>query len=424
MTQKRKLAHTNGNITKVQLPYDYTGPLQSRNYILSNDEYGDLQLEDFSEFDLPKKLYGDDLDYLTNKVLHSFHNFGKNVGILLSGLKGTGKSVQLKHLAINSNFPVIVVNTPYDGTLLLPFFESLPNSCLILFDEFEKVYNTQELQHSVLPLFDGVSTTPHIYALSVNGEVSEFLMGRPGRVRYRKHYDTLGFDIVKEVVNDIVSTKRRAAEVVSFLEIFPTLSMDVVTSFASEANLYKEETIGEIAKTFNIDDPFDHEYEILFEMSVITAKDETFVQIQDTLYDANYDPHYKESVYGNAEEKKEWLERTKKALAHLGVTKMGASIKTLCLKASIPNLRKTLHNFERTGHISISCERVYSSEASNQIRYSDRIICEDVFYLFEANLTTLNGFEFSNSGNRVVLLKNGKPIAKVEPKPHRYYSAF
>jgi hypothetical protein len=221
-------------------------------------------LEDFTEFSLPTKIYGEELGYLTNKIIKSFNTYKKSVGVLLSGLKGTGKSLQLKHIAMNSKMPVLIVDEYIHGSELISFLEKIPSSSVLLFDEFEKVYRQQEDQESILPLLDGLSSTPHIFVLTVNDSVSNFLLGRPSRIRYNKKYYGLEENFIKEIAQDLLINKSKLDDVTLFLSMMQDVNMDMVVSFIQDVNLYPEESVEKIIKTFNLDDPMDGDFRVVF----------------------------------------------------------------------------------------------------------------------------------------------------------------
>ena len=224
-----------------------------------------MHLEDFTDFVLPEKIYGEQLDYITNKTIKAFHTLGKSVGVLLSGLKGTGKSLQLKHIALNSDMPVLIVDVPISGNNLIGFLEKVPTSCVIVFDEFEKVYNSCEYQNSILPMLDGLSSTPHIYVLTVNGQVSEFLMDRPSRIRYAKEYTGLSVDLIKSVAEDLLEDKSKVEEVMNFICILDDVNMDTLVSFIQDVNMFPEENAVQIARTFNVENPMTTRFNITVE---------------------------------------------------------------------------------------------------------------------------------------------------------------
>lgn len=247
--------------------------LLPKNYKLNMDPKGNLFLRDFDPFTLPSKLYGESLDKLTNRVLNTFRKTNKGVGVLLTGLKGTGKSVQLKHISINSNMPVIVIDQPYGGSALLDFLNDLPVPCVILIDEFEKVYREQESQESILPVLDGLSTSSHVFVLTVNGSVNEYLLGRPSRIRYVKDYRSLDQSVVSEILRDLLNDKSRVSEAENFLMSLAELNIDTIVSLITEINLYPELTMSEITGVFNLEDPLEGMFDILYSTPVLVSSD-------------------------------------------------------------------------------------------------------------------------------------------------------
>lgn len=245
-----------------QTPENPNGLLNVQNYKLCMSLNG-MFLSDYNSFTLPSKLYGvSNIENITNRVLHTFHATNKNLGVLLSGLKGTGKSIQLKHIAQNSNMPVIIVDELFEGPQLLSFIDSLPQSCVIVFDEFEKVY-ADRAENNILSVLDGLSTSAHIFVLTVNGEVSEFMQSRPSRIRYLMNYSGLKQDTIKEIVNDRLDTKaaHHMNDLMTYFECFDDINLDTVVSLISEVNLYPNDKFDNIVSIFNLPNPLDQEYE-------------------------------------------------------------------------------------------------------------------------------------------------------------------
>lgn len=255
--------------------------LYSRNYKFQVDGFGQPFLADFDDFVLPSKMYGDDVDSFTNKVLNSFEKTEGNLGVLLSGLKGTGKSVLVKNIAITANKPTIIVDSPHAGTILLSFLDQCPQSCVVIFDEFEKVYREREHQETLLPLLDGLSTNKHVFLFTVNGDVSSYLEGRPSRIRYHKRYTGLDKSVISDLLDDILVDPGKKEELFDFVQLIPDASMDLVCSLANERNLYPEETLEEMAKTFNFDNPMDREYNLEFTYPVVWLPNESEISEED-----------------------------------------------------------------------------------------------------------------------------------------------
>ena len=99
------------------------------------DEYF---LEESEPFTLPPKLYGKTAHW-SERILKSFRADSHHTGVLLSGTKGSGKTLLAKHIALTSGLPVIIVNQAFCDDRFLRTLQSIEQPAVILFDEFEKV---------------------------------------------------------------------------------------------------------------------------------------------------------------------------------------------------------------------------------------------------------------------------------------------
>jgi len=91
------------------------------NYMLKRDpRSGEFYLVQKEAFVMPKKVYGD--HSVVDRWLKSWqHNSSKNLGILLAGLKGTGKTITSQKFCIEANMPVILIGEPFEGTEFVDF---------------------------------------------------------------------------------------------------------------------------------------------------------------------------------------------------------------------------------------------------------------------------------------------------------------
>src|SRR5690606_34988668 len=85
-----------------------------------NEKKNEFYLEIQKEFTLPAKIYGN-VQELSKRYLNTFKKGNKNLGILLKGIKGSGKSLLAKAICINSNLPVIIISAPFGGDLFHSF---------------------------------------------------------------------------------------------------------------------------------------------------------------------------------------------------------------------------------------------------------------------------------------------------------------
>ena len=104
-----------------------------------NQMTGEYFLRQQEDFILPKKIYGKhDIIY---RWMESYkHNSSKNMGIILSGVKGGGKTITAQKFCIEAQKPVLLITDPFEGSGFLNFLTDVRLSESIVFiDEFEKV---------------------------------------------------------------------------------------------------------------------------------------------------------------------------------------------------------------------------------------------------------------------------------------------
>lgn len=153
-------------------------------------------LEDADTFEIKEKPYGKHPEKI-EKVVRLYNEVERNVGVILSGKKGMGKSMFAKLLSSEfgqkyEQMPTIIVTEAYPD--IVEFIESIKQECIVIFDEFEKVFTNKEKkepQEKLLGLFDGISQTKRLYVVTVNEiqKVNEYMINRPGRFHYHFQFD-------------------------------------------------------------------------------------------------------------------------------------------------------------------------------------------------------------------------------------------
>jgi hypothetical protein len=204
--------------------------LGSKNYLIKVDKYGEYYLVETSDFKLPSKIYGD--VSVTKRWLDSYNNnTHKNLGILLSGLKGSGKSILAQKLCVESKKPVLILTEAYYGSDFIEFLSSpVFEDCIIFIDEFEKIYPKDKMPIDLLSLFDGNFTTRLIFLVTVNNInlVNEYMINRPGRIKYRKHYDNLEQSVIDEVLDDLLINKDHADSLLRQIRKLGIITFDIL----------------------------------------------------------------------------------------------------------------------------------------------------------------------------------------------------
>lgn len=208
------------------------------------------------EMNLPKKVFTTKKDELfIKRVLHSYNHDTKNTtGILLTGDKGSGKTVTAKVIAEKANMPIIVVHSETLLTELNDFFKSFDDPVCILFDEVDKNFETRDL----LTFLDGIQkTAKKLVVMTANdsNRVDEFLKNRCSRVRYYRNYSIM--EDAKEYAEMIAKDRglENIDEVVKFIvEKIKFPSIDNICSFIDEIVFTKEMqlTLDEVLYFMNI----------------------------------------------------------------------------------------------------------------------------------------------------------------------------
>ncbi len=226
------------------------------NYLLCfNETSGQYYLKKQEAFSIPSKIYGD-YSYI-KRWKTSFETTEKNLGVLLSGYKGSGKTLIARKFCADMNVPVIFITQSFKGPAFEDFITNpLLKNSIILIDEFEKVYSNdsyEEYQESLLSIMDGIYNTHLLFLLTVNDvkDVNDKLKNRLGRVKYNKAFFSLPEDVISEVIEDLLEDATKKESILNVLEYIPTISFDILTNIIKDMNLFNEPA-EEVVKHLNL----------------------------------------------------------------------------------------------------------------------------------------------------------------------------
>lgn len=219
-----------------------------------NERTMELYLEEFAEeFHFDFKIYGMETQ-LINHVMKTFENTSSNLGVLFNGVKGTGKTITAKIIANKTGLPVILVNTPYPG--LADFVSKINSPCVLFFDEYEKNFKRDSgADADILSIMDGVFNSPHrrVFLLTTNNPwVNENMIGRPSRIRYRKHFGNLQPEVIREYLDDNLKNKEYIPEIIEFMDSLAISTIDILKSVVDELNIH-DLPISQWKNFFNIE---------------------------------------------------------------------------------------------------------------------------------------------------------------------------
>jgi broad-specificity NMP kinase len=218
--------------------------LPKGNYLLKFDQREGYFLEKKDDFKLPSKIYGD--QSIVNRWLKSWEtNSEKNLGILLAGTKGSGKTITAQKFCIDSQLPVIIINEMFHGSDFIDFVTSPKlGKCIIFLDEFEKTYSKQECQYELLSVMDGNYATNLVFLLTVNEDkLNDYLVNRLNRIKYCKNYHDLETEVVDEVIDDMLVNKNHRQSIHNFFDKVNLRTFDLLVNLIKEMNLFNEDAL-------------------------------------------------------------------------------------------------------------------------------------------------------------------------------------
>ena len=228
-------------------------------YNINVDRYTDaISLEETSGLSLPSKVYCTQRDErFIDKVINSY-NLSESgfTGVMLAGLKGSGKTVMAKVIANKSGLPIINIDKNIRPYILRNLVEKLGDtSVCFLFDELDKVLEDYD-DSVLLQVLDGSDTKgKHMILFTCNDEdeISEYLIDRCSRIRNWREFDEMSPSLIMEVLNDKLNDKKEVKSLTDFIkDNFEVCSFDNIASFVKEANDYPTVTYEELFEDMNL----------------------------------------------------------------------------------------------------------------------------------------------------------------------------
>lgn len=219
-------------------------------------------------FNMPPKLYGK-TELRTAKIMNTYNSRSVSTGVLMTGDKGSGKTIlseSICNASLDQGIPVIMVTEPHVGEAFNTFINSL-GEIVLFFDEFGKTYSASnddyyedDNQSSLLTLFDGAHSKKRLILVTENKEhkIDEFMKNRPGRLYYHFRFNKLENDVIEEYSVDNLPNNSEdfIAEITKFASRVNEFSFDVLKAIIEERNRYNEDLL-DIISDLNISRGYD-----------------------------------------------------------------------------------------------------------------------------------------------------------------------
>ena len=254
----------NGNTFKVadDEAIDLHQHLPAGNYIVQESMMQGIYLEKVDSFEPIKRVYGDTLKN-ADRIINTFlDRKGKSTGVMLTGEKGSGKTLLARTLSIECakrEIPTIIINSAWCGDKFNKLIQDIDQPCIVLFDEFEKVYDEDE-QESILTLMDGVFPTEKLFILTCNDKwrVDKHMRNRPGRIYYMLDFRGLEEQFIREYCKDNLKPQYQlhTDKIVTVAHLFSEFNFDMLKAVVEEINRYGD-TPQEAVKLLNVKPEFD-----------------------------------------------------------------------------------------------------------------------------------------------------------------------
>lgn len=208
-----------------------------------------------------EKIYGNQIKK-AEKVFKAYDLIERNLGIILSGDKGSGKTLFVNVLierAIALDMPIIFVSENQPN--LVKFLSSIEQEYMVIFDEFEKNFKDMNgasedvecmsEQNQFLSYFDGFNNSKKIFVITCNifQSLSRYIVERPGRFHYHFKLNNPNSQEIKDYCNDNLKKEyhKEIDRIVKF-SLVSNLTYDWLRAICFEINqgYTLEETIDDL----------------------------------------------------------------------------------------------------------------------------------------------------------------------------------
>ena len=244
--KKTKEVHQSGNLFQIQEQSTKVDQLPSGNYTVFATLSG-VMIQKIDGFKYPKTIYNFE-EKLIDRIVRYYQSEDKNLGIFLSGTKGTGKTITSKLIAQALDIPCFIIDESNIG-MVGYLNENCEFPILIFIDEFEKLTKEVDGKSKVtelLTIMDGSATNNHrrvfIFTSNTQGINDEYLKDRPSRIRYTKQFGSLTQDQIITIAENVLKEEYKKPEILLSLDKkisnLNFVTIDMVLELLKEVNIF------------------------------------------------------------------------------------------------------------------------------------------------------------------------------------------
>jgi hypothetical protein len=196
----------------------------------------------YEKFEFPYKIYDLGIGKDIERILETWSHLGtdlpnKTLGVLFHGTKGTGKTIAGKLLSNSVGVPVICISECFPG--LEDFLSLIDFDCILFIDEMEKTFAGDSAQ-VILRILDGVYQGGRKLCIMTTNtlKINDNLLGRPGRIRYKRSFEDLPEKLVKDYISDNLKNQDLAPDVMDLVNSLEISTIDILKTIVEEINIH------------------------------------------------------------------------------------------------------------------------------------------------------------------------------------------
>lgn len=243
-------------------------------YVIQESMFGYYLEKKADHVSLPEKIYGSTMSR-ADRIMDTFNRKPAAMAVGLFGNKGAGKTLLanvLANRAISEGKAVIDVSHNFStSAAYIEFINSLGNT-VVVFDEFLKHLsklgsesqnssdddrikriNARDRQDELLTFFQGTDNSKRLVILIDNNHsmLSEFLLDRPGRMRYYFTYTGVETAVVEALAKDADLTDQQTEALCTYSRRYK-VTFDVINEIIDEWKNHPDETLEELVEIMNV----------------------------------------------------------------------------------------------------------------------------------------------------------------------------